>query len=62
MSFLSISVRDICTSIGQNSDIGADLEHMLSIHSNLRIVQSDFREFDMSKQKNRYSKAMVNPM
>ncbi|KAG1176646.1 hypothetical protein G6F70_003379 [Rhizopus microsporus] len=43
-----IAFRDICTSIGQNSDIGADLEHMLSIHSNLRIVQSDFREFDMS--------------
>ncbi|CEG65580.1 hypothetical protein RMATCC62417_02336 [Rhizopus microsporus] len=40
--------RDICTSIGQNPDIGADLEHMLSIHTNLRIVQSDFRECDMS--------------
>lgn len=51
MSFLSISVRDICTSIGQNPDIGADLERMLSIHSNLRIVQSDFRECDMSKQR-----------
>ncbi|ORE02480.1 S-adenosyl-L-methionine-dependent methyltransferase [Rhizopus microsporus var. microsporus] len=43
-----LGYHHICKSRGQNPNIGAELETMLSKHSNIKIVQSDYRTCDMS--------------
>ncbi|KAG1229613.1 hypothetical protein G6F68_006529 [Rhizopus microsporus] len=43
-----LGYHHICKSRGQNPNIGAELEKMLSKHSNIKIVQSDYRTCDMS--------------
>lgn len=48
ISLFILSDHHICKSRGQNPNIGAELEKMLSKHSNIKIVQSDYRTCDMS--------------
>ncbi|CEJ03160.1 hypothetical protein RMCBS344292_17148 [Rhizopus microsporus] len=52
-SFMSYKVtkaiHTTCISRGQNPNIGAELEKMISKHDSVKIVQADYRACDMSK-------------
>ncbi|ORE11545.1 S-adenosyl-L-methionine-dependent methyltransferase [Rhizopus microsporus var. microsporus] len=42
------AIHTACISRGQNPNIGAELEKMISKHDNVKIVQADYRTCDMS--------------